>query len=222
MFHPNVWAALALIGAAVSVAGAWILARHFEPTPAVAYLDLSILFTTLLVVGSWSGARWFALLAGGVPLGVVIVARHGLRVTGVAAYLSCTVGIGQLLGRIGCWFAGCCYGPPSPEWGLVPLVPPPGGDPATPVIPLPLVEGAIDALVSGACLVRLVRTRSTAPGSVVAQWAMLHGFTRFMVDGFRADLGRLDGVPLTVTQVCGAVVGVAGAAVLFRLRDPAR
>ena len=61
----------------------------------------------------WKGGLVFygGVLAA-VPVGIWYVKRHGLPVWKTADIMAPSVAIGQVFGRLGCFFAGCCYGAP--------------------------------------------------------------------------------------------------------------
>lgn len=154
-------------------------------------VDIGLIAALGAGVAALVGARWFVQLPFEVAASLALAARRGMPWRRVLDVFAAVVGFGQLLGRFGCWGAGCCHGGPA-SWGLVPWVTPPGMVEGEPVVPLPLIEGGLDALVSLGASWALLRT--PAPGRVAAAWFVVHGSLRFTLDFARADLPRTLGL----------------------------
>jgi len=68
----------------------------------------------------WEGGLvFYGGLLFAVPVGWVFVKRHQLSFWRIFDLFAPSLAIGQAIGRIGCFFAGCCYGLPTQlPWGV--------------------------------------------------------------------------------------------------------
>ena len=137
------------------------------------------------------------LLAGGGMI-VLLYRLRGIPVLETMNRQAPYLAIAHGFARIGCFFAGCCYGKPAPDgWGV--LFPP--GSPAglhfgasTPVWPVQLMESAF-VFVLAALLFRLPEKRR------LAGYGIGYGAGRFVLEIFRGDVrGSLEAVPLSTPQ----------------------
>jgi phosphatidylglycerol:prolipoprotein diacylglycerol transferase len=121
------------------------------------------------------GFVFFGGLVGALAAGAVFaVVRKKSFVRG-ADYFAVAIPIGHAIGRVGCFFAGCC-----------------GGHPPHPV---QLYEACGLVLVAGACRRALTRVEAgaLAQGAAFRLYLLLYGALRFVLDPLRAD-GRPDRV----------------------------
>jgi phosphatidylglycerol:prolipoprotein diacylglycerol transferase len=111
------------------------------------------------------------------------VAFRGLSVGDVADMAAAPVALGHLIGRIGCFIHGCCYGLPTQlPWGC----------------PFPYTSGAwvprhptqayeaAGLLVLFLVLLRM-SFRPHRPGTVAMTYALLYAPLRYVVEMYRAD-----------------------------------
>ncbi len=123
------------------------------------------------------------------------------------------VSLAQGIGRIGCFFAGCCYGRETDSFiGFtykVSEIAPVG----VKLIPTQLISSVGDVLI---CLLLLLydKKRSGKPGSVAAMWMILYGIGRFVIEFFRNDFRGSIG-PFSTSQMISFVIVAAGAAFFF-------
>jgi len=124
----------------------------------------------------------------------VLYARHAkLRFLPLADVYAAPLALGHAVGRLGCFFAGCCWGKPtSVAWAVaftdsyaaqvvgVPL--------GVPLHPTQLYEAAAE-FVNFGILIWLGRG-PRAVGQLFAAYAMLYGVTRGLTEFFRGDPGR--------------------------------
>ena len=107
--------------------------------------------------------------------------------------------IGQGIGRLGCFMAGCCYGAPAVlPWAVVfPYL----GD--TPRHPTQIYEAVGYA---GLFIVLwLVRKRKPFDGFVLFAYLILHGLIRFVVEALRDDSVYLAGMKVAQLVALGEV-----------------
>jgi phosphatidylglycerol---prolipoprotein diacylglyceryl transferase len=116
-----------------------------------------------------TGFVFFGGLAGAALAGLVFARVRGLSFTRGSDSFAVAIPMGHAIGRIGCWFAGCC-----------------GGHPPHPV---QLYEAAGLVFVALACRVALAKVEhdELAPGSAFRLYALLYGVLRLLLDPLRAD-----------------------------------
>ncbi|MBI2194237.1 MAG: prolipoprotein diacylglyceryl transferase [Planctomycetes bacterium] len=176
----------------------------------------------------WQGGLVFqGGLAGG-TIGVVwFLRRRRLPVLRIGDILMPCLFLGLAWGRLGCFMNGCCFGPRadalpwavqfprgSPAHGRhVELYPEEvGADDACslPVHPTQIYSSMAAALLGLALLGLLQRKRFE--GQVVAASAMAYAVLRFLLEFFRADVGR-GSLELTNAQILSLVLFAIGAAI---------
>ena len=222
--------------------------RHkVEPRP---LLDLSILFLGTALVGGRLGhalladprlyrddpSAFFDVWRGGMDLfGALILSvaaaalfcrRRGLSLPRTLDVFAPALSFGLIFGRLGALGAGSGYGRPIDfpvgiewPWGVAfysGQVPDVLRGVALHPVQLYLALGDLALFL----LLRRVAARSPAPGKVAATWAVAYGLMRLALDTFRFDLARVVG-PLSLTQLLGLALAVAGAVVLVRLPEAA-
>jgi phosphatidylglycerol:prolipoprotein diacylglycerol transferase len=112
--------------------------------------------------------------------------------------------LGHVLGRLGCFVAGCCYGKACDTGALACIAFPAGSVahadrvrrgllssslPATPPLhPTQLYEAGAELVIF--CSLLLLRRRVRAPGAVALAYALLYGAARFAVELYRGDPAR--------------------------------
>ncbi len=110
-------------------------------------------------------------------------------------------------GRIGCVFAGCCYGIET-EWGL--HYPETHGGIETTVtrLPLPLIEAGCNLIIMAALLI--LRNKNLKKGSLMGIYFMSYAVVRFVDEFFRGDEIRGKLLFLSTSQWISIFVFAAG------------
>ncbi len=103
------------------------------------------------------------------------------------------VALGQAIGRLGCFSAGCCYGTDSHwPWAVVfkdPMAQQLSGTPlGIPIHPVQLYTSLSNLIVMTALLI--LRKKRGFDGQVFALYFILEGFARMVVETWRGDLDR--------------------------------
>jgi phosphatidylglycerol:prolipoprotein diacylglycerol transferase len=145
-----------------------------------------------------STIRSAGVLMGGVASGIVAflayARRKGLPILRLGDAIAAPLALGQAVGRLGCFSAGCCYGVAAPEaWCAVTFrsaeaAARTGVPLGIPLLPVQLFQAGADLAVAG-ILTRLWR-RSIRPGLVFAWYLVLYGASRFTIEFFRGDEAR--------------------------------
>jgi phosphatidylglycerol:prolipoprotein diacylglycerol transferase len=162
--------------------------------------------------------------------------RKGWRFGTVADVLAPALALGHAVGRLGCFFAGCCFGKP---WSHGLRFPPgsvayddltragavAAGAPATPLLhPTQLYEAAGELVIF--FLLLRARRRQRFAGAIALLYAAAYAGLRFVVELLRGDAARgflfrwpePQPVLLSTAQVTSVVVGAAAVALLVRGR----
>ena len=143
------------------------------------------------------GFVFFGGLLGAVLAGWAFAWLRGLSFMGGADYFAVAVPIGHAIGRVGCFFTGCCAGHPPH--------------------PVQLYESAGLALIAWSCRVTLNRVEAGgAPrGSAFWLYLLFYGVLRLALDPLRAD-GRPERF-LGLSPQQGLALAVVGVAVTCSL-----
>jgi phosphatidylglycerol:prolipoprotein diacylglycerol transferase len=140
-----------------------------------------------------SAGVFYGGLALAVLAGVVYVRRHRMPLAKTADLSAPSLALGQAIGRIGCFFAGCCYGRTCDlPWGVtfrdaraaeltgVPL--------GVPLHPTQLYHAAADLFIFGVTVWLMRRRRF--PGQVFWVYVLLYAILRALVEAWRGDVAR--------------------------------
>lgn len=114
-----------------------------------------------------------------------------------------SVPLGHAVGRMGCFFAGCCYGMELPAGSTFSLIYPEwyaryGTPVGTPLLPMQLIE-AFSLLVLYAVL-EILFYRTKRSGISLFTYIFAYGILRFVLEFFRGDLIRGIGGGLSTSQ----------------------
>ena len=117
------------------------------------------------------------------------------------------VALAQGFGRIGCFFAGCCYGVEvSSGFGLVfPADSIAPGD--VPLFPTQLISSAFDFLLFFV-LIRIAR-KQTFQGEIAVIYLLCYSIGRFIIEFFRGDLIRGVYNSLSTSQIISIFMALA-------------
>jgi phosphatidylglycerol:prolipoprotein diacylglycerol transferase len=141
------------------------------------------------------GFVFFGGLLGAALAGWVFATLRGLSFARGADYFAVALPMGHAIGRIGCFFAGCCHGRPPH--------------------PVQLYEAAGLALIAWSCRATLSRVESgtVARGAAFRLYIVLYGLLRLLLDPLRAD-GRPERF-IGISHQQGIAIALILAAVLW-------
>jgi len=115
------------------------------------------------------------------------IAKAGIK--DVMLCLLPSMPLAHAIGRIGCFLAGCCYGAPTdPRIGVAFPAPVTDAPAGVPLLPVQLVEAALNFLLC-ALLLRHTASRRDAWGSLWLYGGLYSGF-RFVLEFWRGDGAR--------------------------------
>lgn len=200
-------------------------------------LPCSVLGTKLLLIivnrsslGEWSralslydsgalGAYWGGFLVC-LGVGAVLVRLWQLPWSRIADVSAPGLALGNVIGRIGCFAGGCCWGKPTTSWIGVRFTERAhqltGVPTDTALVPTQLIQAAIN-LIGFLFLLRLWRGRGFQ-GQVFLAYLILYSVERFIVDFWRND-PRGEMMGLSTSQFISAVIlPIAVALMVWRSR----
>ncbi len=154
-----------------------------------------------------AGSAWYGgFLASTVIVLVLLVCRRVpiLRTLDVMVPSVC---LGQVLGRLGCFSGGCCFGVPTTmPWGVIV----PNSQIPIPLHPSPLYEAGAYLIMFFVLLFMLRRRKND--GTVFASYAILTGTARFLIEYLRVNPRTFFG--FTEAQVISICLVLCGMAIL--------
>jgi phosphatidylglycerol---prolipoprotein diacylglyceryl transferase len=180
-----------------------------------------------------SPADWLKLMrSAGVFYGGLIAAivvalwylrRHRLPMWTVTDVFAPGIALGHVVGRLGCLFAGCCFGRPTTvPWAITFHSAYAGQNVGTPLnVPLhptQLYEAGAELLILGFLLLSERRGRPF-PGRTFWSYMLLYGISRFIIEFYRGDNRGTFGMFSTSQVVSLVIVPLAIAMLLFLRRS---
>jgi phosphatidylglycerol:prolipoprotein diacylglycerol transferase len=168
----------------------------------------------------WKGGLAFqGGLIFGVPTMLWYIYRHQMPLWTTMDIMALAVPLGQCIGRLGCFMAGCCFGQECHQpWAVTFNHPDTLGPLGVPVHPTQLYESVLSLGVFGFLL--WLRHRQRFPGQILGTYFLLAGAVRFFIEFFRGDERGpvlLLGMPSTQVIALGLIV-VATLLLLWRSR----
>jgi len=166
---------------------------------------------------------------GGLILAVVVALWY-IRRIGLPLWTTCDVfapgiALGHVVGRFGCFFAGCCWGKPTTlPWGITftdPFAAANVGTPLNiPLHPTQLYEAGAEALILGVLLATEKRGRQFA-GRTFWLYMLLYAISRYIIEFYRDDPRGMVGT-LSTSQFISVVLAPLALVMLFYLARKAR
>ena len=163
----------------------------------------------------WKGGLvFYGGLVGAGLAGVWYVRAKSLPLWTTGDAIAPGIALGQTLGRIGCFFAGCCYGADCDlPWAATFTDPRGLARLGVPIHPTQLYE-AILTLTIFFVLYFFIGPRRKFEGQVFGTYLVLYPPARFVVEFFRSDPRGALG-PLSTSQVLGIPLFLFGLWILY-------
>ncbi|MEO8501040.1 MAG: prolipoprotein diacylglyceryl transferase [Vicinamibacteria bacterium] len=166
-----------------------------------------------------SGGVFYGGLIGAIPVAWWYIRKHALPLFSTLDVLAPAVALGQGVGRLACFAAGCCYGAPSTlPWSVIfhnedahALVGVPLG---IPLHPSQLYE-SLGCFVLLFVLLAVLKNRRFR-GQVAIVYLLAYAVLRFVLEFFRGDVARgtVFGGALSTSQFIAIVVAFLALAAL--------
>lgn len=167
----------------------------------------------------WQGGLvFYGGFIGAVIIGLWYIWQHELPLQKTADILAPSIAFGQFIGRIGCFFAGCCYGRTCDlPWAAVFTHPESLAPKGVPLHPTQLYS-SLNGLLIFLVLLWLKRIKKFE-GQLFWTYVLLYGMTRFVLEHFRGDeRGVVIGGIFTTSQLIGVIMVIIAVAVMIILR----
>lgn len=175
--HPDIASNIIFWGAIGGILGAKIfyLIEYFQ----------DVLMDPMGMIFSGAGLVFHGGLVGGTAAVVIVILKSKKPLGEYADIIAPILLIGQGIGRIGCFFAGCCHGKAcNLPWGVTfPHASPPAN---YPVHPTQLYETLINITLFF-ILVKLIRPRTKRVGTTFALYFIFAGAERFFLEFIRVN-----------------------------------
>jgi phosphatidylglycerol:prolipoprotein diacylglycerol transferase len=155
---------------------------------------------------------------------VFMIKKHRLPACRTLDLFAPSLAVGILFGRLGCFFAGCCYGRPcSLPWAVTFTNPHSLAELNVPLHPVQLYAAAGSAITLAILLV--LKKRKTFHGELALLWIMLYSGFRLFEELFRGGpRGDLIFNTYPASQVMALALLIAAAAMfpVLKKRNPCR
>jgi phosphatidylglycerol:prolipoprotein diacylglycerol transferase len=138
-----------------------------------------------------SGGVFYGGLIVAVTVALLYIRRVGLPLWTTCDVFAPGIALGHVVGRLGCFFAGCCWGKPtSVPWAITFTSPYAAANVGTPLnIPLhptQLYEAGAEALILTVLLATESRGRRF-PGRTFWLYMLMYAVSRYIIEIFRGD-----------------------------------
>ncbi len=173
------------------------------------------------IIKFWRGGLvFYGGLIFALPIGVWYVRKHRLNFSVMADLMAPSIAIGQALGRLGCFSAGCCYGKPATGFcavtfrdanSLAPL--------GIPLHPTQLYESAATFGIFLALIV--MRRAKRFQGQLLWYYLLFYSTARFIIEFYRGD-PRGWAIPnaLSTAQAIGIPVALLALIMILHKKSP--
>ena len=163
---------------------------------------------------------------GGLILALIVALwymwRHRMQVWAVCDVFAPGIALGHVIGRVGCFMAGCCYGRPTDvPWAVRFTDPFAAANVGTPLHidlhPTQLYEAGAELLILG-LLLGTERMGRPFPGRTFWSYMFVYGVSRFIIEMYRGDpRGFVFGSSLSTSQFISVVLVPLSLIMLFVL-----
>jgi phosphatidylglycerol:prolipoprotein diacylglycerol transferase len=171
-----------------------------------------------------SGGVFYGGLIAAVLVAIWYMRRHRLPVWGVSDAFAPGIALGHVIGRLGCFLAGCCYGRSTDvPWAVTftnEYARQNVGTPLNiPLHPTQLYEAGAELLILGLLLV-LERRGRQFPGRTFWSYMLVYGITRFIIEMYRGDARGMVGALSTSQFVSVLLVPLSIVMLVLLSRRP--
>src|SRR6476469_9970195 len=169
-----------------------------------------------------SGGVFYGGLIAAVAVALWYLRRHRMPMWTVTDVFAPGIALGHVIGRLGCLFAGCCFGKPTTvPWAFTfhnDLAHQNVGTPlGIPLHPTQLYEAGAELLILG-LLLALERRGRSYPGRTFWTYMLLYGVSRFVIEMYRGDPRGMVGTLSTSQFVSILIVPLAVIMLLWLAR----
>ena len=167
----------------------------------------------------WHGGLvFYGGFIGAVTIALWYIRKNGLPLLKTLDIMAPPIAFGQFVGRIGCFFAGCCYGKTSHlPWAVTFTHPESLAPKGVPLHPTQLYS-SLNSLLIFMVLVGLRRIKRF-DSQIFWSYVLLYGVTRSILEHFRGDeRGMFVEGMLSTSQLIGLTVAVIAIVMMIILK----
>lgn len=167
----------------------------------------------------WKGGLVFS---GGLVLVIIVTVwyarRNKFNILTIGDLWAPAAAIGQAIGRVGCFFAGCCYGKPSDlPWCIVFTNPKAMATLNIPLHPAQLYSSLSSFIIFIVLLI--LQSKKKFEGQVFIWFLILHSTARLFLEKFRGDSrGIIITNDFSMTQMLALLILIGAVTALFLLK----
>lgn len=166
----------------------------------------------------WNGGLVF--YGGFIPallVAVWYIRKNSMPMWKVTDIVAPSIAVGQAIGRIGCFFAGCCFGRETTlPWAVVFNHPECLAKQGVPLHPTQLYSSANAFLIF--LILTFVKRFKKFDGLLIWLYVLLYAITRSFIELFRGDArGAVVGGVLSTSQFIAIIMGAVSIFMLFYL-----
>ena len=168
------------------------------------------------VLKIWQGGLIFS---GGLLVSLFVMILY-IRAKGLNFWETCDIfsigaAIGQAIGRLGCFAAGCCYGKESNlPWSVVFTHPKSLAPLNVPLHPTQLYHALANFIIF--LILIVLRSKRKFEGQVFLWFLILHSTARLFIEKYRGDYrGMIPGSQMSITQMVTLLILLGAIVVLF-------
>jgi phosphatidylglycerol:prolipoprotein diacylglycerol transferase len=172
----------------------------------------------LEILKIWKGGLvFYGGFIGAVATAVLYIRMNRLPFWKTADIMAPSLALGQTLGRLGCFLAGCCYGRSSDSFWAVTFTDQACLAPVnTPLHPTQLYSAFTNLTIFGVLLI--FSRRNTITGRVFWTYVLLYGLTRSIIETLRGDFRGAEVFGLfSISQTLGLTGAAVAIVMLVRL-----
>ena len=166
-----------------------------------------------------SGGVFYVGLIAAVTVALFYLWRHRMPMWTVTDAFAPGIALGHVVGRLGCLFAGCCFGRETDVPWAITFTNPEAATNGTPLNrplhPTQLYEAGAELLILGFLLLFERRGRAF-PGRTFWTYLLLYGVSRFVIEFYRGDSRGMIGT-LSTSQFVSIVIVPLSVIMLFLL-----
>lgn len=149
-------------------------------------------------------------IVGGLLSGLWYCRKFKLKASFAADIIAPAIPLGHAFGRIGCLFAGCCYGIEVTQETLLSIEYPQIENPITdvptgvPLLAIPIIEAMSNIFI---CIILLLFDKyKKTPGITLAVYGAIYASVRFIIEFYRGDIARGTYGLLSTSQIISIVI----------------
>jgi phosphatidylglycerol:prolipoprotein diacylglycerol transferase len=172
-----------------------------------------------------AGGVFYGGLVAALAVGLLLVRRYKLPMWRTGDMIAPGIALGHVIGRLGCFLAGCCFGRPTTvPWAVTfhdPQAAVNVGTPLdVPLHPTQLYDAGAELLIL-VLLLTTERKGKTFPGRTFWLYMLLYAISRFIIEIFRGDDRGMAFNWLSTSQAFSLAIVPVSLFMLWRLKTRA-